>query len=228
MIKTLLLTGANNHDWARSAPFCKDLLEATGAFEVDLTENPEEVLEDRAKLDSYALYFVDYNGPHWSEVAKTNFIETIRGGTGVTILHAADNGFPGWVEYEEICALLWREGTGHGAYHKFTVKMLDKEHVVTRGLPDMVGHPDELYHRMVHLHDAPYRTLAASYSDPATGGTGDIEPMVIVKNYGEGRVFHDILGHVWAGGGMDTFESAEFQRLLIRGCEWAATGSVTH
>ena len=63
LIKTLLLTGANNHDWARSAPFCKDLLEASGKFDVDLTENPEEVLEDRAALDAYSLIFVDYNGP---------------------------------------------------------------------------------------------------------------------------------------------------------------------
>ena len=31
-IRTLLLTGANNHDWRRSAPFCCDLLERTGRF----------------------------------------------------------------------------------------------------------------------------------------------------------------------------------------------------
>ena len=45
-----------------------------------------------------------------------------------------------------------------------------------RELPDLVDHPDELYHRLVHMHDAPYRLLATAFSDPETGGTGAHEP----------------------------------------------------
>ena len=45
-------------------------------------------------------------------------------------------------------------------------------------------------------------------------GTGQDEPVLTVKTYGSGRVFHCILGHVWEGGGMDTFENADFQRVL--------------
>jgi type 1 glutamine amidotransferase len=51
--------------------------------------------------------------------------------------------------------------------------------------------------------------------------------MLIVREYGKGRVFHCIAGHVWEGGPMDTFENPDFQRVLLRGCEWAATGAVT-
>jgi len=227
-VKTLLITGENNHDWARSAPFCRDLMQGTGRFDVDLTEAPSEALADRAESSAYRLYFVDYNGPAWSDAAKENFVDAVRNGTGVCILHAADNAFVGWKEYEEICALLWRAGTAHGSYHKFDITVTDSQHPITRGLPPILkDHPDELYHRLVHMHDTPYQTIATAHSSLESGGTGNDEPVLVVKTYGQGRVFHCILGHVWSGGGMDTFENPDFQRILLRGCEWAATGEAT-
>jgi len=227
MIRTLLLTGQNNHNWALSSPFCKKLLEDTGLFTVDITEDPASALTDREALAQYELLFSDYNGPDWDERAKTNFEEAVRSGTGLTILHAADNAFRGWVEYEKMAGLLWREGAGHGAQHRFEVKITDHEHPITRGLPDMKDHWDELYHNLTHMHSAPIRVLATAYSDPETRGSGQDEPMLVVNTYGKGRIFHDILGHVWKDGRMDAFEDEQFQVSLVRGCEWAATGEVT-
>jgi len=231
-IKTLLLAGANNHDWTRSSPFCKQLLDDSGLFDVTLTEDPSAALEDAETLATYDLIFSDYNGPAWSETAKANFVEAVESGTGLVILHAADNAFPGWVEYETMVALLWREGTGHGQYHEFEVKRVDKDHPITRGLDDFRLW-DELYHRLVHMHDAPYHVLATAYSDPETGGTGEDEPMMVVQQYGQGRIYHHVLGHVWKGDpeankgcSMMTFENEGFQKSLLRGCEWAATGDV--
>lgn len=226
MIPTLILSGANNHDWRRSTPYFKQVLEASGRFRVDITENPSETLADAAIVAQYRLLFLDYNGPDWCEAAKTNFLSAVRNGTGVTLLHAANNAFVGWVEYEKLCALCWREGTGHGRFHPFDVKILDRNHPVTRGVPDLKAHPDELYHRLVPMHNAPYYVLATAYSDPATGGSGRDEPMLVVKTYGKGRVFHNILGHVWEGGDMSALEDPQFVNILLRGCEWAATGNV--
>jgi len=231
-IKTLLLSGANNHDWKRSSPFLRDVLERSGKFAVTMAEDPSSALGDAKALGKVELIFSDYNGPAWSDAAKANFVEAVRSGTGLVILHAADNAFPGWVEYETMVALLWREGTGHGAYHEFEVKMVDKKHPITRGLPDFRLW-DELYHRLVHMHDAPLHVLATAYSDPATGGTGNDEPMMTVQQFGEGRVYHHVMGHVWPGDpvankgcSMMTFENKMFQKTLLRGCEWAATGEV--
>ncbi len=227
MIKTLLLSGANNHNWQLSTPFCKKLLEDTGLFEVDVTEDPSSTLEDKDGLAQYQLLFSDYNGPDWSAAAKANFVDAVSGGAGLVILHAADNAFPGWVEYETMAGLLWREGAGHGAQHRFKVTITDHDHPITAGLPDMEDHWDELYHNLTHMHNAPIRVLATAYSDPATRGTGKDEPMLVVSQYGAGRVFHNILGHVWKDGCMDAFEDPAFQRVLIRGCEWAAAGEAT-
>ncbi len=106
-IKTLLITGLNNHDWERSAPYCKDLLEKSGKFEVTLTEDPETLMEDAGAIADYQLLFCDYNkSPGWSETAKANFEAAVRNGTGLVILHASDNAFTGWVEYEKMVGLL--------------------------------------------------------------------------------------------------------------------------
>ena len=227
MIQTLLITGANNHEWQRSAPFCKDVLERSGKFAVTLTETPAEALADKDALARYQLLFLDYNGPAWGEPAQQNFLDAVRGGIGVTVLHAADNAFPGWVEYEKMVGLLWREGTGHGACHRFAVKVVDHDHPITRGMPDAVDHWDELYHDLVHMHDVPLHVLATAYSSPDQRGTGKDEPVLIVTTYGQGRVFHNALGHVWTGSGMDAFEDPWFQQSLIRGSQWAATGEVS-
>jgi type 1 glutamine amidotransferase len=93
---------------------------------------------------------------------------------------------------------------------------------------------DELYHRMVPMHGAAYHVLATAYSAPEKKGTGAHEPMLLVSQYGRARVFYQILGHVWPKGSGDykghtmmSFENASFQKSLLRGCEWAATGEVT-
>ena len=234
MIKVLLLSGENNHDWTRSTPFCKQVLEATGRFAVTVAEDPSAALEDTATLAGFDLIFSDYNGPEWSDAAKANFEAAVAGGTDLLILHAADNAFPGWVEYEKMVGLLWREGTGHGAFHEFEVKITDHDHPVTRGMSDF-SLWDELYHKLVHMHDVPYQVLATAYSSPDQGGTGENEPMMVVTQYGEARVFHLVLGHVWPGdpngeykgASLITFENPGFQQALIRACEWAATGEVT-
>jgi len=232
-IQTLLLTGANNHDWTRSAPFCRDLLNASGRFDVTYREDPSAALEDESLLANTQLIFLDYNGPAWSDAANANFEKAVAGGVGVVVLHASDNAFTGWVEYEKMVGLLWREGTGHGQFHEFKVEIDHADHPITRGLGDFMQW-DELYHKLVHMHGVKLNVLASAYSDPATGGTGNREPVAVTTEYGSGRIFHHILGHVWPGDPnaghkgltMIAFENPPFQQLLLRGSEWAATGEV--
>jgi len=226
-IKTLLLTGANNHDWTLSAPFCKNLLDGSGLFQVTLTEDPSDALEDARALKEFDLLFLDYNGPEWSDAAKANFAAAVRGGTGLVVLHAADNAFDGWVEFEKMVGLLWREGTGHGKFHEFPVTIADHDHPITRGLSDYRT-TDELYHKLVHMHDVEYHVLATAHSSEESGGTGREEPIHVITHYGRARVFHQVLGHVWPGNpDMIAFENEGFQKTTLRGSQWAATGEVT-
>lgn len=82
--------------------------------------------------------------------------------------------------------------------------------------------------------------LATGYSDPdvkdwaGRGGTGKHEPVMLTNRYGEGRIFYQVLGHVWpqdfgngfVGHTTIALECPWFQKTLLRGCQWAATGAV--
>jgi len=71
--------------------------------------------------------------------------------------------------------------------------MVDKNHPITRGL-ESFRLWDELYHRLVHMHNAPYHVLATAYSDPTTGGTGNDEPMMTVQQCGKAASNHHVMG----------------------------------
>jgi hypothetical protein len=64
--------------------------------------------------------------------------------------------------------------------------------------------------------------LATAHSDPNNKGTGHDEPMLMVLNYGRGRIFHTTLGHDVAA-----LSDVGFIATFQRGTEWAATGKVT-
>lgn len=233
-IKTLLLSGENNHDWRRSTPFCKELLEGTGLFDVTVTEDPAAVLADADAIKDVDLFFDDYFGPDWPAEVQANFERAIAGGAGLVILHAANNSFPGWAEFEKMAGLLWRDEAGHGEFHEFEVKITEVDHPITRGMEDFLIW-DELYHNLTNPQNVDFQVLATAYSSPDKVGSGNHEPMMAVLEYGKGRVFHQILGHVWAGdpngeykgASMIALENASFKRSLLRGCQWAATGEVT-
>lgn len=228
-IPVLIVSGANNHWWQWTTPSLRSMLEESGKFTVDVTERPAETLSDRARLARYRALVLDYNGPRWGEAAEAAFLEAVRGGLGVVVVHAANNAFPGWEEYEELVALCWREGTGHGRFHPFDVLITDRDHPITRDLADLVAHPDELYHALEPMHGAPYRVLATAFSTLESGGTGRDEPMILVREHGAGRVFHTPLGHVWPGNEHQqvSHRDPQFRELVVRGTEWAATGQVT-
>ena len=227
-IRTLIVSGANNHDWAWTTPRLVNLLNKSGKFDCQVTYNPIKRLARPAGLEMFQLFVLDYNGPRWGEAGEQAFLKAVHNGAGVVVIHAANNAFPGWVEYEKLVGHLWREGTSHGKFHSFDVKIVDRDHPVTSDLSDLIAHPDELYHGLVHMHDAEHRILATALSSKESGGSGREEPMIMVGAYGKGRVFHTPLGHVWKGGqGRESFLDARFRDLIARGSEWAATGKVT-
>ncbi|MCZ6597940.1 MAG: DUF1080 domain-containing protein [Planctomycetota bacterium] len=227
-IPVLLITGVNNHDWEWTSRSLETILDESGRFDVIVTREPAKTLAHAPALKPFRVFVLDYYGPRWGEPAETNFLQAVRGGVGVVVIHAANNPFENWIEYEKLVALCWRRGTGHGRFHAFDVRAIDRNHPITRTLPDLRAHPDELYHDLVPMHGTDYRVLGVAHSSKESGGTGDDEPMIVVKSYGRGRVFHTPLGHVWPG--VEKTRAShldpQFQSLVVRGTEWAATGAV--
>lgn len=251
-IRVLIVDGQNNHDWKKTTPGLKACLEGTGRFKVDVATSPAQgkPAEDwdafRPKFADYGAVLSNYNGQSWPEPVQKSLEEYVAKGGGLVIVHAANNAFPDWSEFNKMIGLGWRDanfgervtldkdgkvvrteknkgpGAGHGAQHDFVVVVRDRQHPVMAGIPAEWMHVmDELYHGQ-RGPAANMNILATAYSDKSKGGTDENEPMVWWIPYGKGRVFTTLMGH-----GDYSMKCVGFQTIVARGTEWAATGKVT-
>jgi type 1 glutamine amidotransferase/HEAT repeat protein len=222
-VRTLILSGQNNHDWRQTTPKLKALLTASGRFAVDVTERPDQC--NAATFARYDLIVSDWNNwggakiKEWPAQTREDFLNFVRNGGGHVVVHAGSAGFFEWAEYQKMVGGTWGKDTGHGAIHSFEVKPLEPDHPITRGLKPFKT-TDELWHRTATQPDI--KVLATAFSAKDKGGSGQDEPVAFVTQFGKGRNFNLVLGHDVAA-----MASAGFQALLVRGAEWAATGKVT-
>ena len=249
-LRALIIDGQNNHKWQVTTPGLKALLEETKLFTVDVATSPPrkgDMSNFTPKFSGYDVVVMNYTGDSWSQKTNEAFEKYVAGGGGLVIFHAADNAFPKWKEFNEMIGLggwggrnekdgpyvYWKDGKvvrdmtpgsggSHGPQHPFQIIVRQKDHPITKGLPEKFTHSaDELYSRL--RGPAKNMTLlATAYADPAKGGTGNHEPVLMTIDYGKGRVFHTVLGHV-----DKQLRSVAFIASYQRGTEWAATGKVT-
>ena len=248
--EALLIDGQNNHKWQETTPLIKSALEASGLFTVEVATSPptgSDLSGFKPDFLAYDVVVSNYNGEPWAEATKAAFEKYVREGGAYVSVHAANNAFPEWKEYNRMIAVGgWGErderwgpyarfrdgklvldheagpGGGHGKRHAFQVAIRDPKHPITAGLPAKWMHAeDELYDRLRGPAEQ-MTLLATAYSDPATRGTGEHEPMLMAIHYGLGRVFHTTLGHDAV-----SMSCVGFIATLQRGAEWAVSGKVT-
>ena len=200
----------------------------------------------RPDFTKYQVVFSNYNGQDWPAETNAALEKYMQNGGGLVIFHAANNSFTKWTEWAKMVALLWQGapngdritvddagkivrtpkgegiGAGHGPQHPYELVVRDKEHPITKGMPEKLMHvKDELYQGQRGPGEN-MDILMTAFASPDMKGSGTNEPMVFTVKYGKGRVFVNLLGH-------DEKSTAEpaCTILLLRGTEWAATGQVT-
>ena len=244
-IKVLLVDGQNNHDWKRCSPVMIDTLQATGRFEIERAiVTKEEIADFNPDFAKYQVILSNYNGEPWLEETQRSFVQYMKGGGNLVVVHAADNSFPEWKEFNEMIGLggwkgrnekdgpyvYWKDGKivrdnskgrggSHGRPWEYKVVVRDREHPITRGLPsEFLMVKEELYDRL----RGPAKNMTVLATAFAEGGSERHEPVLMTIKYGKGRVFHTVMGHSHTSMG-----GVAFQETLIRGTEWAATGKVS-
>jgi type 1 glutamine amidotransferase len=196
----------------------------------------------------YSVVISNFNGGHtetgleWPERLQKSLEAYVSGGGGLVVFHAANNAFPRWRAYNEMIGLGWRDpdygpgiavgddgkivviplGTGakpgHPARMDFQVNLLNREHPITRGLPEHWTQPKE---QLTHGQHGPAEglTILTYAHSPVTNRN---EPMDWVRNYGKGRVYVTMLGHTWKNEPNPNLAQPEFRKLLAQGVAWAA------
>jgi type 1 glutamine amidotransferase len=250
-LKALIIDGQNNHDWKTTTPLLRKALESSGRFTVAVATSPpagQLISNFRPRFADYDVVVSNYNGERWPAATEKEFEAYVAGGGGFVTVHAADNSFPDWPEYNRMIGVggwggrneksgprvfvdksgdVVRDkspgnGGHHGQQHEFQVRTRDAHHPITRGLPsDWMHTKDELYDSLRGPAES-LHVLATAYSAPEQGGTGKHEPMLMIVEYGKGRIFHTALGHADY-----SMNCVGFVTTFQRGTEWAATGKVT-
>src|SRR5262245_4293540 len=106
-LKALIIDGQNNHNWKSTTPLLKQYLEDSGLFTVSVATSPpgKELKDFRPKFADHQVVVSNYNGVAWPAEARSDLTEFVRGGGGFVAVHAADNAFPDWPEYNEMIGL---------------------------------------------------------------------------------------------------------------------------
>jgi len=276
-IRALIIDGQNNHGaWPKTTMMIKKYLEDTKRYSVDIArtkftwqgddllskyplndgvvrESKKSGVADPDYKPDFSKYNVVINNfghgaAPWPDETKVAFEKFVANGGGLVILHAADNSFGDWEQYNKMIGLGgWGDrneksgpyvylnaeekmvmdpspgkGGSHGSQHEFSLVVRDTEHPITKGLPKTWLHTkDELYDRLRGPAQN-MKILATSFSSKAQGGTDRHEPMIMTIDYGKGRVFHTPMGHADY-----SMECVGFITVLLRGTDWAATGTVS-
>jgi type 1 glutamine amidotransferase len=224
-LRVLILSGQNNHNWRETTPRIKEICELSGRFVVDVTEHPEELTTDTlarcdALISNWNAWGDTAQVKEWPEATRAAFIGFVRGGKGLVSVHAGSSSFYDWPEYQQMVCASWDLAkTGHGPIHEFPVTIADAEHPITRGMRDFAIR-DELWHRAGLQPDV--KVLATAYSATDQQGTGQQEPVVLAREYGQGRSVTILLGH-----DLEAMKHPAWCALLTRSTEWAATSEVT-
>ncbi|MEO9893635.1 ThuA domain-containing protein [Aurantibacter sp.] len=222
-----------------------DGISSTIALEEPKTD--QDFNPDFSKYDLVITNF-GWNAAPWPETTQKNFEKFMSEGGGLVVFHAADNSFPKWEAYNKMIGLGgWGErtekdgpyvyyndagelirdnsvgkGGAHGPQSEYQIQLRNSEHPITKGMPEVWMHTkDELYNSLRGPAEN-MEIIATAYSDPNNKGTGRHEPALMVLNYGKGRIFHNIMGHVDY-----SVACVGFLTSMLRGAEWAATGAVT-
>lgn len=255
-INVLLVSGlvTIEHQSRKMNERLRELLEATGRFQVVIVEEFRNITPEFLK--PYDMLLINYDGKllptqparRFGEQTEQAIYDFAAGGKGIVFYHSSiwvDAHWPD--EWRRLlggyCAM--DQGCRRCPKDDFYVETTDLDHPITKDIDaKWMNVFDDLFTHLIIHPDAKIHVLASVYDNvdfyrvpgfppahhPVEIPDGDLTkmtgvnqytPVIWTNEYGNGRVFVTSIGH-WEA--LDRFN---FITMLVRGCEWAATGTVT-
>jgi hypothetical protein len=192
----------------------------------------------------------------WPEETKLALEMFVSGGGGLVIIHAADNSFGDWDQFNKMIGLgawgdrnekngpyvyydkegkLVRDTTAgtagsHGKQYSFLITLRDTTHAITKGMPTEWLHAqDELYDRL-RGPAQDMKILATAFSDVTANDSPFSDFTGTDRNEPMAMTITYGNGRVFhtpLGHADYSWECVGLMTLFQRGTEWAATGKVS-
>ncbi len=226
-----------------------------------VTNPVDEPISDPNFLPDFSKYDVvisnfGWRAADWPSQTKQGLEEFVKKGGGLVVIHAANNSFGDWPEYNKMIGIggwgdrnekdgpfLYYDEKGklvrdlspgyagsHGPIMDFTITMRDASHPITKGLPEKWMHvKDELYDRLRGPAQN-VNVLATAYSDITENSPPWNEEPGTGRNEPMLMTIDYGRGRVFhstLGHNDKSLECVGFIVTFQRGVEWAATGKVT-
>jgi uncharacterized protein len=212
--RVLLVTGQDypGHLWRQTAPVLAELLQKDSRLAVTTIEDPQ-LLDSPAiaKYDVILLHFMNWEQPSPGQAARENLQRVVASGKGLMLTHFTCGAWQDWPDFVKLAGRVWDPKLrGHDPHGRFRVEIVDLDHPITKGLEPFET-VDELYTCLTG--EVPIHVVATARSKVDNKDY----PIAFVLNYGQGRVFHTVLGH-----DVTAFTNSGVPELLRRGCAWAA------
>jgi putative heme-binding domain-containing protein len=199
--------GAGQHDYPNWQTNWSRLLSNAGTKTVAETawEWPTTAQFETASV--LVFYFWNHK---WSPERLAQLDAFLARGRGVVLIHSAviaDKDPETLAERIGLSAHPKRTGYRH---MPFELRLVDREHSITRGLPERIELIDEPYWPLIADNNS-VRVLASAKVD------GEARPLIWTREKGKGRIFASVPGHYsW------TLNDPLFRLVLLRGIAWAA------
>jgi type 1 glutamine amidotransferase len=222
LIKILILSGKNNHEWQKTTPVLSKTFEDSKLFRINITERPDtltyKTLKDFDVVVSNWNTWPD-NNIRLSNEWENDFLKYVRKGGGVVSVHAGASSFYNWKEYHEIGIGRWGKETSHGLQKKAKVFQFDQANPITKGLKDFYI-TDEIWEKTDIYSGA--KAIGYVLATDEKDGHVIKEPVLFVNKVGKGRCFFITLGH-----NERALLNSGFQTLLLRATQWTANRKIS-
>ena len=153
------------------------------------------------------FYFWNHN---WSAGRLAQLGGFLARGGGVVLIHSATIADKDPEILAERIGLSSQSGRSHYRHMPFELNLVDRNHPITRGLPERIELLDEPYWPLIG-DPSQVNVLASAMVD------GESRPLIWTQQKGKGRIFASIPGHyTWS------LNDPLFRTLLLRGIAWAA------
>ena len=133
-VRVLLVTGMDHpaHDWQKTAPALRSILESDPRFKVAIVEDPE-VLATELVFDYnlVVLHFRNDRPLHREKQMRDNLLRHVRDGGGLVVVHFACGAFGNWPQYRDLVGKVWDQKNTHDPRGPFAVHIVDTSHSIT-------------------------------------------------------------------------------------------------